>query len=218
VNSAPDTFAYVAEHSDHTFKVTLACATDNALCSDPIPCGPDDADLVYDIFEDGKPLNWQACLSTSDASKINGLTPGFVERAFKRLSWPGSKLVVQPPRGRTLVNFATNFYTTNDHPTTMVVTLLGQRVSIEATPVEYSWHFGAGSSTSTSDPGAPYPKLRITHRYTRVGTIAPSVDTTYRGRYRVGGGAWHAIPDTLTVAGRPVRLEVVSATPHLVGY
>jgi hypothetical protein len=51
-----------------------------------------------------------------------------------------------------------------------------------------------------------------------VGDVAPSVDTTYSGRYRVGNGRWQTIPDTLTVPGAPVGLQVVSATPHLVGY
>jgi len=141
-----------------------------------------------------------------------------VERAFRRLSWPASPLVVQPPKGRTLVNFDTNFFTTNSHPTTRTVTLIGQPVTIEATPTQYTWHFGDGIQLTTTDSGAPYPDLRITHRYTQVADVRPSVDTTYSGRFRVGGGAWQDISDTLTVAGSPVALEVVSATPHLVGY
>ena len=87
-------------------------------------------------------LPWQACLTQQQAQQINGLTPGFVERAFKRLSWPSSELVVQPPNGKTLVNFDTNFYTTNTQPSTRTVTLLGQRVTVEATPTQYTWHFG----------------------------------------------------------------------------
>ena len=35
--------------------------------------------------------------------------------------------------------------------------------------------------------------------------------------YRVDGGDWVPIPDTLTVAGTPADLQVLSATPHLVG-
>jgi hypothetical protein len=144
-----------------------------------------------------------------------------VERAFQRLTWPASVLVVQPPNGRTLVNFDTNVYTTNDHPTTQTVTLIGQRVTIEATPTRYTWHFDSGAADgvrTTTDPGAAYPDLRVTYRYLRVGVVHPSVDTTYGGRYRVGNRAWHRIPDTLTVPGAPVDLEVVSATPHLLGY
>ena len=48
-------------------------------------------------------------------------------------------------------------------------------------------------------------------------TVSPSVDVTYQGRYRVDGGGWVPIPDTLTVAGTPVDVQVLSATPHLVG-
>jgi hypothetical protein len=219
VKSAARTHAYIVAHSEHTFAVDKACKTDNATC----PATPTCRDgLVYNIFEDGVKLAWQACLSQDQADRINGLTPGLVRRAFRRLSWPASELVVQPPKGRTLVNFDTNFYTTNDHPITRTVTLIGQRVTIEATPRQYTWHFGDtlddSGALSTTDPGAAYPDLRVTHRYARVGDVRPSVDTTYSGRYRVGNGRWQPIPDTLTVAGAAVDLQVVSATPHLVGY
>jgi hypothetical protein len=220
-HSAAQTTAYVVAHSDHTFQVHEACTTDNATCPETPTC---DGGLVYDIWEDGELLPWQACLGQDQANRINGLTPGFVRRAFRRLTWPSSALVVQPPHGTTLVNFETNFYTTNDHPTVQTVTLLRQRVTIEATPTRYTWHFetghlgAAGSGLTTSDPGAPYPDLQVSHRYTRVGRVRPSVDTTYSGRFRVNGGDWQTIPDTVTVPGSPVDLEVVSATPHLVGY
>jgi hypothetical protein len=45
----------------------------------------------------------------------------------------------------------------------------------------------------------------------------PRVDVTYQGRYRVNDGPWQDIPETLTVVGTPQPLEVVSATPLLVG-
>jgi len=202
--------------------VALACATDNALCSDTPTCRSDGEDgQVYDVFEDGTLLDWQACLTKQEAQRLGGVTPAQVERAFQRLSWPASQIVVQPPKGRTLVNFDTNFYTTNTRPTTQTVTLIGQQVTIEATPTEYTWHFGSGTADgdlTTSDPGAAYPDLRVTYRYTRVGEVSPSVDTTYSGRYRVGNGGWKTIPSTLTVPGTSVDLQVVSATPHLVGY
>jgi hypothetical protein len=125
---------------------------------------------------------------------------------------------VQPPHGRTLVNFATNFYTTNTRPTTQTVTLLGQRVTVRGAPIAYTWHFDQdGAELRTSEPGAAYPDLQVTYRYLEAGTVHPSVDTTYAGRYRVNGGAWQTIPDTLTVPGQPVELKVLTATPHLVG-
>ena len=222
VKSGSETNAYIAGHSDHTYSIRPACEVGGlALCSDAATCNIEGhPGYLYNVYEDNAPdpLDWQACLTKQEARRLGGLTPGMVERAFQRLSWPASPLIVQPPKGRTLVNFDTNFYTTNTHPTTQTVTLIGQQVTIEATPVQYTWHFGGDGQLSTTDPGAPYPDLRVTHRYTRVGSLQPSVDTTYSGRYRVGNGNWQTIPDTLTVPGSPVDLQVLSATPHLVGY
>ncbi len=225
LKSGGETHSFIAGHSDHTYSIRPACEVGGtALCDAPAQCNVDGHDgWLFNVYQDDDPdpLDWQACLTKQEARQIGGLTPGDVQREFERLSWPSSTVVVQPPKGRTLVNFETNFYTTNTAPTTRTVTLLGRRVTIEATPTAYTWHFGADTADaerSTSDPGAPYPDLRVTYRYTRVGMAHPSVDTTYSGRYRVGGGAWRTIPQTLTVTGAAVDLEVVSATPHLVGY
>ena len=222
VRSGSETSGYIAGHSDHTYAIRPACEVGGLLlCSDPATCTIEGhAGYLYNVYEDSDPdpLDWQACLTKQEARRLGGLTPGMVQRAFQRLRWPASELVVQPPEGRTLVNFDTNFYTTNTHPSTQTVTLVGQPVTIEATPTSYTWHFGDDEELTTGDAGAPYPDLRVTHRYSRVGGLRPSVDTTYSGRFRVGNGNWQTIPDTLTVPGAPVDLQVVSATPHLVGY
>jgi hypothetical protein len=225
LKSGSETNAYIASHSDHSYSIRPACDIGGlALCDQPAQCHVGDQDgWLYNVYEDDstEPLDWQACLTKQEARHLGGLTPGMVEHAFQRLTWPASTIVVQPPKGRTLVNFDTNFYTTNTRPTMQTVTLIGQRVTIEATPTEYTWHFGSASSDAdltTSDPGAAYPDLRVTYRYTRVGGVHPSVDTTYAGRYRVGNSDWRTIPSTLSVPGAAVDLRVVSATPHLVGY
>jgi hypothetical protein len=222
VKSGSETSGYIAGHSDHTYSIRPACEVGGlGLCAEPATCtiGGHDG-YLYNVYQDADPdpLDWQACLTRQEARRLGGLTPAMVQRAFQRLAWPASRLAVQPPRGRTLVNFDTNFYTSNSRPTTQTVTLIGQPVTIEAAPTQYTWRFGDDRDLTTTDPGAPYPDLRVTHRYTRVGTVHPSVDTTYSGRYRVGNGGWHPIPDTLTVPGAAVDLQVVSATPHLVGY
>jgi hypothetical protein len=158
------------------------------------------------------------CLDTDAVTELDVITPGRVLAEMKKLEWPEAELTIQPPDGRTLVNFKTNFLTTTTEPATQTVTLLGQQVQIEATPVDYTWHFGDGETQSGPDPGAAYPDLRITHVYVEADvTVTPSVDVTYRGSYRIDGGSWQDIPETLTVEGTPVDLQVLSATPHLVG-
>ncbi|MCD4532475.1 hypothetical protein LRP67_00015 [Nocardioides sp. cx-169] len=124
---------------------------------------------------------------------------------------------MQPPNGRTLVNFKTNFYTETE-PFTRTITLLGQQVDLRIRPSGFGWRFGDGESLSTRSGGSPYPRLEITHRYLAEGQVGPAVDTTYAADWRVNGGAWQPVPGTVTIPGAPVPLEVVEATPTLVGY
>lgn len=157
------------------------------------------------------------CLAPDDVAGLATITPAMVRREMQRLDWPQARLEVQPPDGQTLINFATNFFTDNVRPTTQTVTLLGQRVEIEARPSEYTWEFGDGARLTTSSPGAAYPDLDVTHVYADPGRVAPSVATTYTGRYRLNGDAWQPTPGSLTVPGESVALRVRSASPHLVG-
>jgi hypothetical protein len=146
-----------------------------------------------------------------------GLTAGMVAAAFRVLPLPGSVLEIQPPNGRTLVNFDTNFFT-DTRAFDRTVTLLGQRVDLHIVPSEFGWRFGDGQSLATEEPGAPYPDLDVTHRYLKKGKVAPSVDTTYTATFRVNGGPWRDVPGSVTIAGAPVDLQVLTATPTLVGY
>jgi hypothetical protein len=145
------------------------------------------------------------------------LTPDVVAAAFRVMRLPSSVLKVQPPNGRTLVNFDTNFFT-DTQALDRSVMLLGRRVDLHIVPSEFGWRFGDGESLATAEPGSPYPHLDVTHRYLRKGRVAPSVDTTYTATYRVNGGGWRDVPGSVTTPGAPVALEVVTATPTLVGY
>jgi hypothetical protein len=225
VRSGTETLAYFTSHSEHTYSIRPACEVGGtALCFDPGACSVDGHDgHLYNVYRDDEtdPLPWQACLTDEEAHHLGQITESSVIEKFKAIEWPASPMIVQPPGGKTLVNFDTNFYTTNVQPTTQVVPLLGHRVAIEATPISYTWHFEAGATDgdlTTDNAGAAYPDLQVTYRYEHRGTASPSVDTTYAGRYRVDDGPWRTIPDTLTVAGAAQALQVVSATPHLVGY
>ncbi|WP_121255968.1 hypothetical protein [Nocardioides ferulae] len=145
------------------------------------------------------------------------VTPGMVATAFQELPLPASELVVQPPDGRTLVNFATNFFT-DSGPFTESVTLLGQRVDLRIWPARFTWVFGDGATQTSAEPGAPYPALDVTHEYLRKGRVSPRVDTTYAAEFRVNGGAWAPVAGTVTIPGEPVGLVVETATPVLVAY
>lgn len=150
------------------------------------------------------------------AGASHQVTPGLVATAFRRIPLPASEVVVQPPNGRTLVNFRTNFYTERDE-FTRVVRLLGQRVELRIWPARFGWRFGDGVERWTTTPGDKYPHLEVTHRYLSKGRVAPSVATTYAAQFRVGGGPWRDVNGTVTIPGTPQGLRVVTARPVLVG-
>ena len=51
----------------------------------------------------------------------------------------------------------------------------------------------------------------VTHVYRDADiTVHPWVDTVYAGRYRVNGGAWTVIPQTLTVTGEAPLVDISS--------
>ncbi|NPC97467.1 hypothetical protein [Nocardioides sp. zg-DK7169] len=145
------------------------------------------------------------------------ITAGMAAQALRQVDLPASELQVQPPGGRTLVNFETNFFTSAD-ALDRTVRLLGQRVDLRIRPASFEWRFGDGSTLRTREAGAPYPDLRVTHSYLRKGAVAAAVDTTYEADFRVNGGPWAPVAGTVTMTGPAVGLEVVTATPTLMGY
>ena len=161
------------------------------------------------------------CDSTSPASPVTTtvvptVTPGLVARAFRTIDLPASELIIQPPHGRTLVNFDTNFYT--EQPAfDRTVRLLGRQVDLRIWPSQFRWVFGDGGELPSTSPGAPYPDLLVTHNYLQKGHVSPRVDTTYAARFRVDGGPWRDVDGTVTIPGAPVQLEVITARPVLVG-
>ena len=197
----------------HTWVVTIQCGN-GGICVEHVECVENgQAGFVHDVFMDGTDVG-DVCVPENEVNETN--IAQLIIRQFKNIRWPDSNLVVQPPDGKTLVNFKTNFYTLDKTPIDQSVTVANRQVVIRAIPTTYTFHFGDGSVTRTASPGQPHPNLDVTHVYERVGKVAVRLDTTYSGEYRIGDGAWVAIPDTLTVPGEEQDLEILEALPQLV--
>jgi len=139
-----------------------------------------------------------------------------VLEAVRRIGLPSLEVKVQPDTA-TLVNFPTIFYA---EPETFerTVRLLGFSVDVRAEPSSYQWVFGDGQVATTQEPGAPYPAKEITHEYVDAHvTVHPRVDVTYQVQYRIDGGAWQALDETLTAQGPTTALRIREATPVLSG-
>jgi hypothetical protein len=211
------TFAEYTETSgsqtDHTWVIAIQCGN-GGICAEHIECVENGEEgFIHDVFRDGVDVG-DVCVPEDAVQEVDLVK--LIIREFKRMEWPASRLVVQPRGGKTLVNFKTNFYTPDHRLIDREVTLAGQSVTIRAVPVSYKWHFGDGTSTTTTSPGSPHPDLEITHEYANVDEVAVRVDTTYAGEFRIGNGDWASIPETLTVAGAAQDLQIVEALPQLV--
>jgi hypothetical protein len=144
------------------------------------------------------------------------VTPGVVLTAIRRIGLPALHAHTQP-KGKTLVHLPTIFYT-NPRSVTRTLTLLGQPVQIQATASSFTWHYGDGTSASTTSPGARYPAMDVTHEYLDAHvTVQTSVDVTYTARFRVGNGGWQTIPGAVTIPGPPSPLRISEATALLSG-
>lgn len=122
--------------------------------------------------------------------------------------------VTSQPGPNTLRGANTNFYAQVAEQA-FDITLLGQKVHIAATPVEYTWNYGDGASVGPVPyPGAPLPEDRwgeatqTSHNYTQTGDYSATVTTHFRGTYSVNGSPPLPIPGqgNFTSAGLPVSV------------
>ncbi|MBC7630398.1 hypothetical protein [Aeromicrobium sp.] len=142
------------------------------------------------------------------------LTQGDILRAVRQIGLPRLQVRVQPGR-QTLVNIETIFYT-NPQEFRRSISLLGFDIDLLADPLTYRWDHGDGSSAATTRPGRPYPAMDVTHRYRNTANkVNPRVDVTYQVRFRVDGGPWQTLGQTLEATGPTTILEVKEAAPVL---
>ena len=142
--------------------------------------------------------------------------PGFTQADFQRLPLPAAKPSIEPSNGYTLVNVETNVYADAD-AVTLDTELLGFPVQVRATPSRYAWDFGDGTTFGpTTEPGAPYPNLAITHEYAEPGRFAVTLTTYYTGEYSVAGGPWLPIDGEAEVASPQIPVQALAARNELV--
>lgn len=201
--------------SPGTYHQEPAC---EGVCSGIRTC-PDGTIQIHSwiALPDGSTTN-ESYWCPAEGATAPVVTDSAVAMAFQRIPLPPSTFQIQPPGGRTLVNFETNFFTRSDQTLNRTVRLLGQRVDLRIEAHSYTWHFDDGETITTSKPGAPYPRLQITHNYLQTGRYGPALDTTWVADYRVNGGAWRPVPGSVTIEGAAAQLRAIEARPTLVGY
>lgn len=84
------------------------------------------------------------------------------------------------------------------------VTIIGEVVDVALRP-GFIWSFGDGYMWPTINPGAPYPNQTITHTYSKPGTYAVVVLTTWNGNFTHNGAV-------RAVTGKIIKTSVATVT------
>ncbi len=147
-----------------------------------------------------------------------------IQEAFHTTPWARPVITTEPKGDITLVGLDTyykvNWTTQGFQPGEIEpFTLLATPVEVRITLDHFTYFFGDGQDFGpTSNEGGVYPSGGITHQYPKVGDYPARVDTTFGGEFRINGGAWAPIPDTVTVPGPPTNVTVKTARAELVNH
>lgn len=202
------------------------CATAAAACTN----GQFQAVVLRRLVNpDGTPVppprglwsEWGVTCFPNELPGSNLPTLAMVRQAFREVDFAKGDLTIQPVGNVTLVNLPTYFEATWPDAgvgpdETDTTALLGYRLEIQPVLRSLTYVYGDGSASEpTESLGGPHPEGDIRWTYTQPGVVATRVDTTYGGRFRLEGGPWMTIPDTVTVRGTPVNLTVCEAKARL---
>ncbi len=136
--------------------------------------------------------------------------PAIVQRDFKRVVVLKGVAEVSP-KPDTLVNIPTIFTTRTPPSYDIPLNLLGIFFFFTATAERYTWHFGDGTSASTSAPGG-----RAEHEYRKAASRQAYVVIEWSGTFRINGGAAQTINGRATTTGDPIAVDVKQARTELV--
>jgi len=94
--------------------------------------------------------------------------------------------VAYQPNFQPLINVPVYFWSDLPPIFRTKVDLIGEVIDVTMRP-SFAWAFGDGSFKSTTDPGAPFPKGKITHTYSNPGTYPVVLITTWGGTFAHNG-------------------------------
>lgn len=114
--------------------------------------------------------------------------------------------------GRGIRNAHTNFY--SDALTIVQETTLnGEYAILRATPIEYQWNYGDGTTRTTEVAGSSQSEFNVetatSHRYEETGTYTVNLSTVFMGEYSLDGGqTWIRIDGTITRESDPLVADI----------
>ncbi len=148
------------------------------------------------------------------------LLPTFSQEDLEALQIAPLEVSQQPASGPMLITKPVIVYTEPIEREYRVVLFDAFGVDVIVTPREYAWDFGDGYTTTTTEPGRPYPSFDIAHEYSEIGDARVTLTTTWTARYRVDEdplGRWLDADGSVTTIHQGVPFEVIELRSRLVG-
>ncbi|MEV8144738.1 hypothetical protein [Specibacter sp. NPDC078709] len=221
------------------YEARIACADGDSVifpeCAVVMPdcasgAGQDNGEpgtAVYWYFAEitTSPRSWvfhsgPVCIHDEQPRDLLAEIAGQIATEFQRTPVVAAEFGSQPGP-HTLRGKETNVWATASTQT-FNLTMLGQNVTITATPVAYTWNYGDGTIWGpTPIHGAPLHQDRIgeqtqtSHIYTETGRLTISVTTHFDGSYTVNGGPELPIPGQGNIPSPAQPLTVWRAETHL---
>ena len=172
---------------------------------------------------------WKLVGSTCFGQQVPGAGPtvtmAMIRDAMHATPWATASVSIQPAGNITLVGLKTFYqvtwsasgYEPGEIESIDPSRMLGMRVDIRPRVDHFTYVFGDGTQFGpTKSTGGVYPTGDIVHTYTASGSYPARVDTTLTADFRINGGPWTAIPETVTVTGATTTVQVKTARAVLV--
>jgi hypothetical protein len=136
-----------------------------------------------------------------------------IQSEFQKLPVAAGTVTAQPSP-HTLRGAETNFYA-DSAERQFDITILAQKVHVVATPVQYTWNYGDGTTLGPQpSAGGPLPqdrwgeKTRTSHVYTQTGDFQVVLTTHFQGTYSVNNGPPLPIPGQGQFSSPPQTISV----------
>ncbi|WP_426998511.1 hypothetical protein [Pseudarthrobacter sp. N5] len=230
VSNDPNQYSYDLQCQVDADTLAIACLPGQLQCPPRAEDGKAGVPVIWKVaprsitnptWAEWKPNgNGPACLYDEKPEDLLPRIAARIEQDFKNLPITPASVTAQPSP-HTLRGAETNIFADATEQQ-FDVTILGQRVHLVATPVEYTYSYGDGTTFGpTPMAGGPLPqeewgqKTRTSHVYGQTGDFPVAVTTSFRGTYSVNGGPALPVPGTGRFASPAQTLQVWrSVTRH----
>ena len=173
-------------------------------------------------WTDYRAITGPTCLYDAEPENVLANIAARILNDFRQLPVNPGSLEAQP-FPHTLKGGPTNFYATTGEQG-FDVTILGQTVHLTATPANYTYTFGDGTTLGPT-PAAGYSipeaewlnnETRTSHIYTDTGNYQATLTTSFTGTYSVNNGPPLPINGTLDITTPAKTIQVWKTEKALV--